>query len=208
MSRASRQEKTWFMRVAGWMGHIISLLVEGLTARGWSDERIYALTSEQGREDRERLIDAVVDLLTPTGIVIKVTVEDLAYELPDWGEGHAPDSLSEVTPGRYAIDLQEFLVDDEPLCGGEDMLIRAKLLKARLTHGQIRALARQRHLIPAEIRDKIFIIATGTIVRDSDSDRYVSALGTDGGVGWFWLGDDFDRGDRLGRARKVLDLAA
>jgi hypothetical protein len=202
MARLNTQDKRLLTSAAGWLGHFGGLIAEGLVERGWPVERVHGLVTEQGREDREQLINAVLDALAPKGfLTVDVTAEDLAYELPGWTR--EPEWREVDGPGRYMLGAEGFLCEGEEHVVGEEMIRRGKAVGISCTYGQLRALQRNWELIPEELRGKVYFIAVDAIVRHSGGYRHVAYLHTDGNLYWYWLAFCFGRHVRLVRARKV-----
>lgn len=178
---ASKNAPNLIISAAGWLMQFVTLLIKGLTIRGWDNERIHALVTDKSTADLERGIDAFVNALA------KSNTERVIDEVVKF--------LTEPTDSTIdpATGICSFAVDF-PVSGGEMVVVDAKLFHFNCT---MTSDAVERELEAAGYRSAVFaellafgaeypevqrqfpVIALGSVA-EADGVRCVPVLGKDG----------------------------
>lgn len=120
---ASKNSPNVIISAAGWIMQFATLLIKGLLARGWDNERVHALVTDKGKADMERVIDALVNALAVPLTPALDLVTGICSFIVDFGK-----SFEEmVAAGRYDWSDPNFTPERFPIVGSGTVATDAKL---------------------------------------------------------------------------------
>ena len=122
--------------------------------------------------------------------------KNVPHLIPDWLTVVPGEDVEPTIKEGMSLSFPGFFKDGETYIDGPTMRIRAKDMKSDKSLSDVPALlgedGKGLKTIPSELRGKVYIVLTGTLLRRSDGNLCVPYL--------FWLSDEWDLGfGRLGR---------
>ena len=124
---ASKNQPNLIVSAAGWLMQFATLLIKGLMARGWDNDRIHALVTDHGVGEMNRIIEAMLEALAPRGTFPQMTLED--FKRGDFRLLVDLDKPLEevVAAGRLKVDMDHLDKNTFPILGGGLVEVTARL---------------------------------------------------------------------------------
>lgn len=195
---ASKNQPNLIVSAAGWLMQFATLLIKGLMARGWDNDRIHALVTDRGAVGMNLIIESVLEALAPQGTFPQLTLEDFKR-----GDFRLPVDLDKpleemLADGKFNVSMNGLNENTFPSLGSGSVEVMARLYPVKdMSSADALFLLDQDGYRPAtfiellafgilskEIRLDVSVVAHGSYMPCGPADHSVACFHDSDGFGW------------------------